>query len=192
MAYGSSSRGSSRGSPARGGGGGSRGGGGANNMMGYAVAVVLLAVVVVAVVVMSGKKKDAPKPPPPAPAPAAPVAPTSGGPAPKPYPPVPDSTVSKGRDLVRTFQNDADKASRLYAESLKAKGAGDDTTWQSKLKEARALLENIKDQWNEFVGGLPSNRDWDSEDVAKHYLGRESGQVQTMLKPLAAMKTDER
>lgn len=191
MAYGSSSRGSSRGAPTRGSSRGG-GGGGANNMMAYAVAVVLLAVVVVAVVVMSGKKKDAPKPPPTpvAPPPAAPTPPPAS--AGKPYPPVPEATVAKGRELVRGFAADADKASRLYAESLKAKGAGDDATWQGKLKEARALLENIKDQWNDFVGALPSNRDWDSEDVAKHYLGRESGQVQNMLKPLAAMKTDER
>jgi hypothetical protein len=162
-------------------------------MTAYAVAGVLVVLVIVIVMVMSGKKKE-PKPPSPTtPAPKAPVVDTTPAkPAEKPYPPVAESILNKGRELANTFEKDSNKATELYAESTKAHKAGDDKTWQSKLKEARALLENINDQWNAWIATLPNSRDYDTDDVAKHYLPSESGRVQKYVKLLASTKSDER
>ncbi len=189
----SSSRGPSRGAvPARGnsrsGGGG---GGGSNNAVAYVVAVGVLGLIIGLVVMMSGKK-DTPKPKPPPP-PTAPVVPVKP-PAPNapPYPTVPAARLEEARTLVASFDADAAKANKLYDESIRAKKEGDDALWQSKLKEARGLLEGIKDQWNDFISRLPSSKDYDEEAVARHYFEREGGKVTQLIKKLAAMKSDER
>ena len=193
MAY-SSSRGPARGAgPARGssrsGGGG--GGGGSSNAIAYVVAIAVVGLIIGLVVMMSGKK-DAPKPPPkaPPPAPVAPVKPAA--PAAAPYPQVPAAKLEEARTLAKSFEADAAKANVLYDESIRAKKAGDDAVWQSKLKDARGLLEGIKDQWTEFIATLPSSKDYDEEAVARHYFEREGGKVTQLIKKLAAMKSDER
>jgi len=123
----------------------------------------------------------------PAPTTTGPVKPTEA-----PYPPVPEATLAKGRDLVKTFDQDLAKANELYQESQKAKKAGDDAAWQSKLKDARKLAEGINDRWNEFIVTLPHSKDYDEEQVAKHYFYKESGIAAKTGKLLAAMKSDER
>ncbi len=199
MAY-ASSRGSARTSRSQNGGprsGNSRGpaprGGGAN-LAALAIAAVVVVGVIVVIVATSGGGGP-PKAPPPAatpttnPTPAV-VKPTA--PAEKPYPPLAPDVLAKGRTLVSSFAQKSADADRLYKESLQAKQAGDTAAWQSKLRDARALLDSIKDEWNEFEGGLPTGNGYDSDQVAAHYFAHERGQVQKFTKNLAAMKSDQR
>ena len=193
MAY-SSSRGPARGAgPSRGSsrGGSGGGGGNANNTIAYVVAIAVVGLIIGLVVMMSGKK-EAPKPPPapPPPAPTVPVKPAA--PAPPPYPTVSAAKLEEGRKLAGSFDGTAATANKLYDESIRAKKDGDDALWQKKLKDARGLLEGIKDQWNEFIATLPSSKDYDEEAVARHYFEREGGKVTQLIKKLAAMKSDER
>jgi hypothetical protein len=121
-----------------------------------------------------------------------PVAPAPAKPAEKPYPAITEAKLAEGRKLAASFDADAAKAEALYKVANEAKKAGDTATWQSKLKEMRSILENIKDQWNEFIGTMPPSKDYDTEETAKHYFGPESGRVQRYIKLLAASKSDER
>lgn len=192
MAYASPSRGT-RGT--RGGSSYSRGGGGggSTNAVAYAFAVIIVIGIVVVVIATSGGKKPAPvaaKPPVesvPVPVVTKPVKPGE-----KPYPPMPAAKVDEARRLVSTFEADGAKGKQLYDESLKAKKAGNDAEWQSKLKEARTLLEGINERWNKFIETLPSNSDYDVEQVTAKYFSTENGKVTRLTKPLAAMKSDER
>ena len=195
-----SSRGSSRsgsssrsGGTSRGGGSSRGGGGGSTNAAATIVAVAVVGLIIGAVVLMPGKKKAPPSAPPPA---SVPVTPTKASepskPPPKPYPPMPQEKLAEGIALVKTFEADGAKADALYKESQQAKKDGDDAKWQSKLTEAKDLVSNIKDQWNDFIGGLPASKDYDQEEVARHYFEKESGQVTKLTKVLAAMKSDEK
>jgi len=184
---------SSRGSSSYGRSGGPRGGGGGQNMMAYAVAGILVLLVIVFFFFMSGsKKKKLPDSAATTAPPTQPVVAPPTKPAEKPWPAIADAKLAEGRKLASSFDADAAKAKAIYKEANEAKQKGDTTTWQSKLKEMRFILENIKDQWNEFIATMPKSPHYDSEDVAKHYFSRESGQVQNHLKLLAASKSDER
>jgi hypothetical protein len=110
----------------------------------------------------------------------------------KPYPEMPAAKYAEAKSLATSFEADARRANALYDESLRAKKAGDDALWQSKLKEAKQLLHEINEKWNEFIASLPSNRDHDEEDVVRHFFERENGQVATYTRKLANMKSDER
>ena len=190
MAYASPSRGSRGGSSySRGGGGG---GGGSTNAVAYAFAVIIVVGVVVLVIAMSGGKKPAPPQPKAPVAVPVPVVTKPVGPKEKPYPPMPAAKIDEARKLVATFDRDSAEGERLYNESLQAKKAGLDAEWQSKLKEARRLLEDIRDKWNDFMATLPHNSDYDEEQVTAHYFPRENGRVASLTKKLAAMKSDER
>ncbi len=190
MAY-PSRGGSSRGTSGRAGGSGAGRSGGGANVTAYAVAGILVVLVVVLFLVLGKKKPTATLPPP-----VVPVSPPVVLPPPKagakPYPTITEAMLNEGRNLVRTFDKDAATADRLVSESVKAKGTGDIDTQQSKLREARGLYTNIKNQWNDFIDRLPTGNGYETEDVAKHYFARESGQVQKYLKNLAAMKTDQK
>jgi hypothetical protein len=182
---------SSRGT--RGGSSYSRGGGGSTNAVAYAFAVIIVVGVVVMIIAMSGGKKPAPvKAPPPVESVPTPVVvkPVKAGE--KPYPAMPAAKIDEARKLVATFEADGAKGKVLYDESVQAKKAGNDAQWQSKLKEARGLLEDIRDKWNDFIATLPSSKDYDVEQVAMKYFSTESGKVTRLTKPLAAMKSDER
>lgn len=186
----SPSRGSSRGGSSS----SSRGGksGGSPNTAATVVGVAVVGLIIGGVVLMSGGKKPPPAPKLPA-APPTPVAPaTPGKPPPPAYPPMPPEKATEAASLVKTFESDATKAEGLYKESQQAKKDGDDARWQSKLKEAKQLLADINDKWNEFISTLPKNKDYDEEEVARHYFEREGGKVATYTKKLAAMKSDER
>lgn len=185
------SRGSSRSGSSSRGGGSPRGG--STNTAATVVAVAVVGLIVGGVILMSGKKGNAPKPVIPASVPApTPVVPVSTKPPPPPYPEMPAAKVTEAAALVNTFEADAAKAEGLYKESQQAKKDGDDVKWQSKLKEAKDLVSDIKDKWNDFIGGLPTSKDYDQEDVARHYLEKQSGRVAQLTKVLAAMKSDER
>jgi hypothetical protein len=178
--------GSSRGS-------GSSGKPGGGNAIAYAAAAAVVGLVVVLFLALSGGKgKPAPTPEKPAPTPptVAPAAPTK--PAEKPYPPLPEAKKLEGSALVKTFDRDIVEAERLYKESLKAKEAGNDAEWQAKLAQVSDLATAINDKWNDFIATLPSSRDYDEEQVARHYFYKESGIVARAGKLLAAMKSDRR
>jgi hypothetical protein len=163
-----------------------------SNAVALVIAAVVVVGLVVAVVAMSGGSKPA-APPPTATVKTTPtVAAAPVAPATKPYPEMPSAKIAEAKRLADSFADDARRGDALYAESLKAKQAGDDAAWQKKLGEAKQLYETIKDKWNDFVDGLPSNKDHDTEDVLRHYFQRESGQVQAYIKKLANMKSDER
>jgi hypothetical protein len=193
MAY-SSARGGSRSTsrggyaPARGGRGG--GGGGANTTA-YAVAAVIVALIVVLFVVL--KKKPAPprEEPIPLPTPVAKPVEKPKPPADKPFKPLPPAVLAKGKDLVKTFEKDAEAGNRLYDESLKLKDK-DQAAWQAKLREAVNHLERIKTAWNDFIDELPPDPNYGAEEVARHYFPAENGKVTKWIKHLAAVKTDLR
>ena len=169
------------------------GGGGSTNAVAYAFAVIIVVGIVVVVIATSGGKKPTPVPArPPVDSVPVPVVTRPVKPGEKPYPPMPAAKVDEARRLVATFDADAAKGDRLYDESLKAKKAGNDAEWQSKLKEARSLLENIRDKWNDFIATLPNTSDYDVEQVTAHYFSTENGKVTRLTKKLAAMKSDER
>ncbi len=192
------SRGSSRsGSSSRGGGssrsGGSGGGGGSTNTAATIVAVAVVGLIIGGVVLMSGKKKEAPKSTLPAAVPAAaPKAAVDTTPKAKPFPPMPQEKVTEAVALVKTFEADSAKADAIYAESLRAKADGDDVKWQAKFTEFDHLLQGIKRKWTDFIDSLPSNADYDVEEVARHYFEKEGGRVAQLTKKLAASKTDQR
>lgn len=187
----SSSRGgSSRGGSSRG--GSSRGGGGSTNAVATVVAVAVVGLIVGIVILMSNRKEP-PMPKLPSAVPSTPVvaaAPVKpGGPA---YPVVPAAKLAEATALVKTFEADGGRAEALYRESQEAKKAGDETKWQSKLGEASDLMTGINEKWNGFIEGLPTSKDYDFEDVAKHYFPRETGLVAKYTKLLSAMKSDRK
>ena len=189
MAYSSSSRGGSSRGGSRGGGGG--GGGGSSNAIAYVVAIVLVVGVVGLVLALSGKK-ETPKPVPvpakkPDPIVQKPVVATE-----KPYPPLPQSKVDEAKKLVDSFELSASKAKTLIQESQKAHQSGDDSGWQSKLKEAGQLMAEINDKWDDFESSLPTGNGYDTDQVARHYLSKERGRVQELTKDLNRMKGEER
>jgi len=156
------------------------------------VAIVIVLGVVGLVVGLSGGNKEKPKPPPPVAPPVSVLPSKPVGPKEKPYPEIPSSKAQEAKQLVDSFERDAGKAKALYEESQKAHKAGNDAEWQSKLKEAKQLLSDINDKWNEFEGTLPTGNGYDSDQVASHYFSRERGRVQVLTRDLQAMKTDER
>jgi len=165
---------------------------------GNAAAVVIAGVVVVGLIVLVVAVSGGSKPPPPSETPVVKATPTPAAPpstspaAEKPWPVIPPETFEQAKTLAASFADDARRADALYSESLKAKQAGDDALWQKKLGEAKQLYEGIKNRWNDFVDGLPSNRDHDAEEVLRKFFLRESGQVQAYIKKLGNMKSDER
>lgn len=179
-------------------GGSSRGGGsprpsGGGNAVAYLAAAVVVALVVVLFISLGGKGKEKPAPEAPKPVAAAPTAaPKPAAPAEKPYPPLPEAKKREGADLAASFTKDIAEAERIYKESLKAKEAGDDAAWQAKLADVSRLANGINDRWNEFIVSLPESRDYDQEQVARHYFYKESGIAARAGKLLAAMKSDQR
>jgi hypothetical protein len=85
--------------------------------------------------------------------------------------------MTKAKALAKSFEAPAAEAQRLYDEGMKAKKAGDDATWQSKMSEASRVLQGVQDEWNELILQLPQTKDYDQEQVANHYLGHEGNTV---------------
>ncbi|HVG94431.1 MAG TPA: hypothetical protein VND21_08295 [Planctomycetota bacterium] len=164
---------------------------GGGNAVAYLAAAVVVVLVVVLFISMNKKKEPPPTPSKPAtpvaPAPAAPAKPAE-----KPYPPLLESKKREGAELAASFPKDIAEAERIYKESLKAKEAGDDAAWQSKLNDVSRLANSINDRWNEFIATLPESKDYDGEQVARHYFYKESGIAARAGKLLSAMKSDQR
>jgi hypothetical protein len=186
-----SSRPSSYGSSRR---GGRSSGGGSSNAVAYVVAGVVVLGVVGLVIALSGGKKDAPPAPTPTPTvkPVAPPPPPATKPSEPPWPEMPASKYEEAKHLASSFDADARRADALLNEAGDAKRKGDDALWQKKLGEAKAILHDINDKWNDFIATLPHNKDHDEEQVVAHFFPRENGQVATYTKKLSAMKASER
>jgi hypothetical protein len=163
------------------------------------VAVLILVAGVVAVVALTGKKKPAPKGPPP-------IELTGGskvdktprdtGPAKperSPPPPLSDRVKTRAAEVVKEIEPLRVKGDALYEEAMKARSGGDEAAWQAKLKEASVHFAEIRDKWNEEIidaiqEEIPATSDWDAEEVANHYLGREGQQISKALEHLAYIK----
>jgi hypothetical protein len=161
-----------------------------------AAVVVVVAIIAAAVAMSSGggeKKRPTPTPPPPAPTPAATG---TQPPAPPQRPPPPAITEAQKRaadgliDQIKEIQAEGD---RLYAEAGKAKAAGDDDLWQTRLEEAARVLKGINDLWNDLVGQMPSlPPHWDEEEVANHHFPREADAYQKAMKRMGEIQKDRR
>jgi hypothetical protein len=172
--------------------GSSRGGGGkGNNMMAMAIAAVVVLGAIVGLIAASSGDKPKPVEPPAAAPPPAPVVVAPPKPAGPAYPPLPQAKVDEASRLVKTFPERGAKAQKLADEAMKAKAAGNLTEQQAKLNEARQILNSINDEWNEFIVSLPSNKDYDQEQVAAYYLRAQNGEVAKWTKLLRVMKSEQ-
>jgi hypothetical protein len=180
------SRRPARGAPPR------RGGGGGGNAAYVVAGLFVVGIIVALVVVMSGDKK--PKPPPAIveapPVAVAPPTASSVPPAatPPPFPPVDPKILEQARAVAKKSAEPAERAKAIYDEAMKARKGGDDALWQKKLLEADELLTTIQDEWNEVIQQMPSSKDYDEEEVANHYLGKEGQQITKALMLIPAIK----
>ncbi len=189
----STRRANGRGAPPRGGGG---------NPTLIVVAILLLGGVIAGVVVLGGRKDKGPPAAPPAEltagtqvkrdAPAAPARPTR-----MPPPPLSEGVKELARGVAAAIDADRQRGDALYEEAMKAKDQGDTDLWQAKLKEAARHFNAIKDRWNnEIIDAImleiPASSDWDAEEVANHYLGKEGQLIAKALERLAYIKKQVR
>jgi hypothetical protein len=203
MAYASRSRsprdaGRARSGRARNGGrGGARGGGGGNATL-VIVALFIVGGGIAAIVLLGGdSKKKTPGPRPteltadstvPREARPGPAAPTRS-----PPPPLSEGVKAHAAEVAKEIAPLDIEAKGIYDEAMTAKAAGDEKTWQTKLKEAASVLGRIQERWNDEIIDaiqmeIPSTSDWDAEEVANHYLGAEGQKISKALELLAAVK----
>ena len=68
-----------------------------------------------------------------------------------------------------------------YSTAMEAKRKGDDAGWRAALDEAVALGYDIQDRWNEVIGAMPANDDFNEEQTAElHFPGAHSAVVDTV------------
>lgn len=176
------SRSSSRGRARSG--GRSYSGGGGNNQTPMIIAIVLVVGAVGAFIFLGGgggKKKGTPVDPNQVPEvqhpgantnkPAGPTEPARMDP-----PKVGDDIMRPARDVIKQMKDEYQTASDLYDDAQLVKD-DDPDQWQELLREANTHMGNIQDLWNEIVAMMPDNDDWDAEEVATNYLGRDYQQV---------------
>ena len=157
--------------------------------------VVVVVVIAVVVIVMNKNKKQPEKPYVPEltadsrpEKSEGPVKPTRA-----PPPPIPDDIMADAKSIVELMSDKKNEADTLYDEGMAAKQGGDRDTWQSKLKQAETLYNDIREQWNSDVimaieGMGISNKDWDSEQIANHWLGKEGEKVSKAIERLSYIK----
>ena len=152
------------------------------------IAAVVLVVAVIGLVVFLGSNKDKKKPaeqadssgwqPPPR---------TDNEPPPPPRmdpPPMDEHIRGEAKELVKTYGELATEGKSLYEEALRARDVNDLDLYQEKLREAAFVYGEIKDSWNDIIMQMPSNDDWDEEQVMNHYLGNENEKVRRLQAPL--------
>ena len=106
-----------------------------------------------------------------------------------PPPDINPQILKTAQQIVEEILVIQQEADGIYKEAMQAKKDGDDTLWQRKLKEAKTRYADILDRWNEeIISQMPSNNDWNEEEVANHYLGKEGSQVNKALENLAYIK----
>jgi len=193
----SSRGGGRRAGGSRGGGsrGGSRGRGG-NNALPMVIAIVAVVAVVGVFVAMSGgkkKKRDD----------YVSTELTSNSVVPKddaaskpkkperpPPPQISEEIIAKAKEIVAWMDGELAEANKHYEEAMAAKDGNDEELWQSKLHEARDHYLNIRERWNnevvdEIQGELPTGSQWDAEEVANYYVGKEAGKITRAIERLA-------
>jgi hypothetical protein len=201
------SRGSRGGRPSGAGGGRPRGGGGrrgppprggGSNPTPMILAGVLLVAVIAVIVVVAGKDKPKKKPDyvsteltadskvDKAPA-------MAKKPERAPPPEISKEIIERAKELVTEMEDDRTQGEALYDEAMTAKQSGNRDKWKAKLNEAKSHYLNIKEKWNEeiieeILGELPPDCEWDAEEVANYYLGKEGGKVSKALERLAYIK----
>lgn len=68
-----------------------------------------------------------------------------------------------------------------YAAAMEAKRKGDDEAWRTAMDEAVALGYEVQDLWNEVVGAMPANEEFDEEQTAAiHFPAGHSAVVDTL------------
>lgn len=160
-----------------------------------AVGIVVVAIVLLAVVMGTGNKKDdkersaTPRAPRRTfkPAEEKPQAPTRLAP-----PSLAPEAKGMAEALVEEARKLAAQGEALYQEANAAKKAGDDDLWQSKLKEAAPYYREIMDAYNDLISQMPTNQDWDEEQVANYYLGSQGSQIQKYLSRLTDIQKQRR
>jgi len=171
-----------------------RGGGGNSAVPAVIAGVVILVVVVLAVVVLGKKDKPAPKPPPPPPTEQpAPVV-VKKGPELGPRPNLPSDIIARAKAMMPRIRTASQQGTKLGDEAVKAKQAGDQDAWQTKLEEARMILKSGRDEWRaiedevaEFLDNNPS-KGWDQDMLMDSFLKSESGEVGRLIdEPLSGM-----
>ncbi len=161
------------------------------------VAVLVVAAVLVLVIVLASGGKKRPEA---TPAQAAPTASTPAAPAYRnetgkrrmPPPDLPPNLRKQAQDVVAKARELGPKIESLYQEAGRAQAAGNETLWQAKLREASRYCEQVMDAYNDLIGQMPSNDDWDEEEVANHYLGAEADVVSRALRRYNAIRKDRR
>ncbi len=201
MAHSSRSRSSaSSRRPARGGGrpgaGPSRGGG--NNTTLTVVAILLIGGVIGAVVILGGDKKKPTNNTTPVELTAnsnvgREATPKPAKPTRSPPPPLSDAVKERAKSVAADIDGERKLGDALYDDAMRAKEKGDTDLWQKKLKEAARHFNAIKDRWNNeiidsIMEEIPQSSDWDAEEVANHYLGKEGQLIAKALEKLAYIK----
>ena len=189
--------GGSRGGGARGGGArsGGRASGGGNNAMPMVIAVIAVIAVIGVFVAMSGSKKkkrddyvseeltsesivDKSVPDKPA------------KPERPPPPNISPEIIAKAKEIVAWMDDELAEANKHYEAAMAAKEGGNEDDWQAKLHEAREHYLNIRERWNnevvtEIEGELPTGCQWDADEVANFYVGKEAGKITKAIERLA-------
>jgi hypothetical protein len=169
-----------------------RGGGGGGNAAYVVAGLFVVGIIVALIVVMGGDKKKKPAPSVAAAPPAAPSTPEArpvpSTPAPPPFPPLDPKVLEQARAVAKKSAEPAERAKAIYDEAMKARKSGDDALWQKKLLEADEILTVVQDEWNEVIQQMPTSKDYDEEEVANHYLGKEGQQITRALSLIPAIK----
>ncbi len=140
-----------------------------------AIAAVLVIGAVAAFVAMSGGKKKDNEPgpglnvPTTQPGPIKPKGPE--GPTRMVRPRVDNELYQQGKALIDQMKPMYEKASGLYDDAQQVKD-DDPDMWQTLLRQANDEMRGINDLFNELIGMMPSNEDWDEEQVANEYFGK--------------------
>lgn len=159
-----------------------------------AAAVIVLGVLGAVVFFASQGSSRKPAPLPPAEDTIQP-APVDVGPGEKPRIPPPDlpsHIKDAAQELVREARGLRQEGETIYKQANDAKKAGDEDLWQAKLREAAAVLQQIKDGYNDLIVEMPTNNDWDEEQVANHYLGAEADSITRALNRLSDIQKQRR
>lgn len=104
----------------------------------------------------------------------------SGDPAPQDLPaavPLPDGLPPLDAAALKTATETLQPVQGLladllarYATGMAAKRTGDDAGWRTALGEAVTLGHEVQDRWNEVIGAMPANENFDEEETAALYF----------------------